>query len=501
MKISVVIPAHNEESTVGRMVSLLFRHFDASITEILIVNDCSTDGTGKVLKALAEKYTRLHVVTRKKNGGVGHAIRLGLHSVSEESTHVLLLDCDFLENIQDIRKILSNRNHADGIIGSRFMKNGRLQNYPLVKKLANRSFHFLTGALLGLPHIDVTNNFKLYRKEVIEKIRPHLTSGGFSINAETGIYPHLLGFTTKEVPVSWIGRKEDMGSSSFNILKAGPGYAKVLYASILFKYSQRGQAKQMHKHRPEEERKHFDMLIDEIGETYYGNLRPVARIRFTRKAEAVLRLIKGKKKQKILEYGCGTGILARYLLQLEPDLAIEGVDISPKAIAVAKKTLKKYKNAHFQAADALHMPFKDNAFDFVVGNSILHHIDLPNALKEIVRVLKPGGKIWFCEPNMLNPQIALEKNVPFVKSFFQDSEDERAFSRWGIAKDLKRHGFRNVTTSPYEFLHPLLPGPLLSVLVPFCLVLEKVPVVNEFAGTMQIIGENGKRARVSRGAR
>ncbi|MBI2443225.1 MAG: methyltransferase domain-containing protein [Candidatus Levybacteria bacterium] len=240
-----------------------------------------------------------------------------------------------------------------------------------MKKIANRSFHGLARIFLGIPHVDVTNNFKLYKREIVEAIRPHLRSSGFSINAETGIYPYLLGFSTKEIPVSWIGRKEDMGSSSFNILKAGPGYASVLYDTIRYKYF--GKKFMQHKHLAEDERKHFDSLVEKTGETYYGNLRPVAKIRFQRKAKEILGFLGKKKNPKILEYGCGTGILAQYLLQFRPDLAIEGIDISPKAIGVAKKTLMQYKNAHFQPGDCLHLPFRNNTFDAVVGNSILHH--------------------------------------------------------------------------------------------------------------------------------
>lgn len=491
MKISIVIPAHNEEATVEKMVSLLFKNFDKQIEEIVIVNDCSSDRTSEILRRLSRRYSKLRLVNRTTDGGVGNAIRLGLSLVSESVSHVLLLDCDFLENIEDVKRLIKNYKKADGIIGSRYMKDGRLQNYPFMKKIANRSFHGLARIFLGIPHVDVTNNFKLYKREIISAIIPHLKSSGFSINAETGIYPHLLGFSTIEVPVSWIGRKEDMGSSNFNIMKAGPGYARVLYGTIRYKYF--GKKLMQHKHLAEDERKHFDLLIEKTGETYYGNLRPVAKIRFQRKAQEVIGLLAGKKNPKILEYGCGTGILSQYLLELRPNLAIEGVDISPKAIGVAKKTLKKYKNANFQPADCLHLPFKDNTFDAVVGNSILHHIPLEEALSEIRRVLKPNGKIWFCEPNMLNPQIAVEKNVPFLKSLFQDSEDERAFSRWGITKDLEKNGFTKVKATPYEFLHPLLPGPLMGVLVPFCLFLEKIPFVNEFAGTMQIVAENGKR--------
>lgn len=492
MKISVVIPAHNEEQNIENIVKLLFRNFRSVVHEVIIVNDCSTDHTKEILTKLSKSHKKIIPVHRKHNPGVGNAIREGLKKISSKSDYVLLLDCDFVENIKDIRKMIGLAHTADGLLGSRFIKSGILVNYPIVKKIANRTFHKLMRLVLNIGHIDISNNFKLYKRHVIIAIQPYLKSSGFSINAETGIYPILMGYKLKEVPVSWIGRTPEMGKSSFNVIKAGPGYVKVLIDVIKYKYM-----KTDHNHAngtlQHSEKTHFDTLVSETGETYYGNLRPIAPIRFRRKANAILEELKTFKNPKVLELGCGTGILSQYLLENNSKLRIEGIDISPKAIGVARKTLRKYKNAHFQAGDALHLPFKSNTFDVVVGNSILHHIPLVESLQEVRRVLKPNGKIWFCEPNMLNPQIAVEKNIPFLKSFFQDSEDERAFSRWGIKSDLKKYGFKKIVVTPYEFLHPIAPKSLLPIFVPFAILLEHIPVIREFAGTMQIVGFNSKR--------
>ena len=71
-------------------------------------------------------------------------------------------------------------------------------------------------------------------------------------------------------------------------------------------------------------------------------------------------------------------------------------------------------------------------FDAVVGSSVLHHLDVAQALRECFRVLKPEGVICFTEPNMLNPQIALQKNISFLKKRLGDSPDETTFFRWQI---------------------------------------------------------------------
>lgn len=239
MKISVVIPAHNEESNLGKISKLLLKNFNSLIYEIIIVDDCSTDQTAVLLNQLAKRFKKIKPIYRQGNKGVGRATREGLNAVSDKSDYVLMLDCDFIQNIPDIHNMIKLSPLSSGLLGSRYIKKGQLINYPIIKKIANRTFHILIRLLLGITQLDVTNNFKLYRKEVVEKIKPLLKSEGFSINAETGIYPLLLGYQLKEVPVFWIGRTKNMGFSHFNILKACPGYIKVLFQTFKFKYSKR----------------------------------------------------------------------------------------------------------------------------------------------------------------------------------------------------------------------------------------------------------------------
>ena len=88
---------------------------------------------------------------------------------------------------------------------------------------------------------------------------------------------------------------------------------------------------------------------------------------------------------------------------------------------------------------------------------------------------------------MLNPQIALQKNIPLLKKWAMDSPDETAFFRTRILKTLARHGFTRATAVPFDFLHPAIPGPLLKWVDRPLLLLERVPLVREIAGSL-IIG-------------
>jgi SAM-dependent methyltransferase len=101
-------------------------------------------------------------------------------------------------------------------------------------------------------------------------------------------------------------------------------------------------------------------------------------------------------------------------------------------------------------------------------------------------VLKPGGTIYFTEPNMLNPQIAIQKNVPWVKRKLGDSPDETAFFRWPLRRLLEDTGYREVRVDPFDFLHPKIPVSLVDRMDAMGRFLEAMPVMSELAGSLYI---------------
>jgi hypothetical protein len=111
---------------------------------------------------------------------------------------------------------------------------------------------------------------------------------------------------------------------------------------------------------------------------------------------------------------------------------------------------------------------------------------LDKAISEIYRVLRPGGTIRFTEPNMLNPQIAVQKNVPAVKKRLGDSPDETAFFRWPLHQRLEQTGFRDVKIVPFDFLHPRTPSRWIAAVDKLSNALEKMPLVREIAGSLYI---------------
>ncbi len=185
----------------------------------------------------------------------------------------------------------------------------------------------------------------------------------------------------------------------------------------------------------------------------------------------------------ILEIGCGTGYFTRELTQRGADIV--AIDVSPDLLEIAKA---KYSapNVRYEIQNACALTYADAMFDSVVGSSILHHLEIEEALREIYRVLKPVGTIYFTEPNMLNPQIAMQKNIPWIKRRLGDSPDETAFFRWALRRLLEQTGYRDVRIDPFDFLHPKTPVPLIDRLNTLGRFLENVPVISEFAGSLYI---------------
>ncbi|MBI4707558.1 MAG: class I SAM-dependent methyltransferase [Candidatus Omnitrophica bacterium] len=188
-----------------------------------------------------------------------------------------------------------------------------------------------------------------------------------------------------------------------------------------------------------------------------------------------------------LELGCGTGEFT-VRLQEKGIKKLVSMDISLDLIKQAKSKLQN-KNVYFVVADAEAMPFKDNSFNTITGVSILHHLNIDTALKGIFMLLKQNGKLVFSEPNMLNPQIFLVKNIIFLKRICGDVDSESAFVRWHLNNKLKKSGFINIAVFPFDFLHPVTPQRLISFVCLIEKVIEKIPVLREIAGSLLIYAQ------------
>jgi SAM-dependent methyltransferase len=208
---------------------------------------------------------------------------------------------------------------------------------------------------------------------------------------------------------------------------------------------------------------------------------PAGKLRWARRVKMIGAHL--KPGMTILELGCGAGYFSKELARSGAEIV--AIDVSADLLGIAKAS-GPVSNVRYEIQDACALTYKDATFDSVVGSSILHHLEIEPALREIRRVLKPGGTIYFTEPNMLNPHIAVQKNIPWIKRKLGDSPDETAFFRWPLTRLLERTAYRDIRIDPFDFLHPRTPLPLINHVNQVGRFFERMPVISEFAGSLYI---------------
>ncbi|MFH1128111.1 MAG: glycosyltransferase [Candidatus Omnitrophota bacterium] len=228
MKLSIIVPAHNEEDNIVEVIkriedSVLIGH------ELVVVNDHSTDKTLSLVEQLCKEYGNLVLVENKLECGFANAIRIGFYySIGELLVPVMADLCDDLSTIQVMHEKINQG--YDIVCGSRYILGGKRLGGSKLKgflsNFAGCSLHYL----LGVPTSDIANAFKMYKRDVLEKIE--IKSKGFEISMEIPIKAFYLGFKITEVPTLWKERAK--GKSNFKMFKLLPSYLK-LYAWAIFK--------------------------------------------------------------------------------------------------------------------------------------------------------------------------------------------------------------------------------------------------------------------------
>jgi len=134
--------------------------------------------------------------------------------------------------------------------------------------------------------------------------------------------------------------------------------------------------------------------IDEFSKWADNYDNPLTSITFRQTNAKIVKLLDPKQNSSLLDVGCGSGILIRYLLIANRGMKLFGLDITPKMVEVAKKKFSNNPSVKITLGSAIKMPYKDNSFDYVTCASSFHHHPNPlQSAKEMVRVLKPGGKL------------------------------------------------------------------------------------------------------------
>src|SRR4051794_25698893 len=206
MKVSVVIPAHNEADSIAPTEGAIAAALDAAERdyEVIVVDDASTDGTAAVVAALSERNPRIRCVRSHYSNGFGLAVRAGLERFSGDAVAVMMGDGS--DDPGDMLRYFDLLEEGyDCVFGSRFTRGGRVNGYPLVKLTVNRIVNLGIRLLFRHGYDDTTNAFKAYRRETIENVQP-LLSHHFNLTVELPLKAVVRGHSYAIVPISWNNR-------------------------------------------------------------------------------------------------------------------------------------------------------------------------------------------------------------------------------------------------------------------------------------------------------
>jgi SAM-dependent methyltransferase len=231
--------------------------------------------------------------------------------------------------------------------------------------------------------------------------------------------------------------------------------------------------------RIEHEVAHGKYLAAISAEEAWGWGTPAGRLRARRRANLIMEGAKLDRDCRVVEIGCGTGLFTEMFAESGADII--AVDLSPELLAIAReRSLGRVRFLEKNFEDCM----VEGPFDAVIGSSVLHHLDLERTWRKIHDLLKPGGRMSFAEPNMLNPQIYCERH--FRRFFPNTSPDETAFVRWQLKRCLERAGFGSVSITPFDWLHPSTPEGLIPAVRSIGKVAEAIWPIREFAGSLCI---------------
>jgi len=236
---SVIMPARDEEESLPETLRDLYRTFHAVGIphEIVVVDDGSKDSTWAVLEGLKAEIPTLAPVRNPGPHGFGRAIIYGLNHSQGDAVVIMMADAsDAPSDAVKYWRLLNDEGY-ECAFGSRFIKGGRVVDYPRVKLLVNRVSNLLVRILFGHGLNDTTNAFKAYRRTVIDGCRP-LLAPHFNLTVELPLKAIVRGYCWATTPISWHNRKH--GVAKLKIKEMGSRYFFICAYVWLEKYFSRG---------------------------------------------------------------------------------------------------------------------------------------------------------------------------------------------------------------------------------------------------------------------
>ena len=227
MNVSVVIPVHNEQGNLPKLLNHLIKlKGTLKNFEIIVVDDYSSDKTGEIANRYSKKYKNVRVLHRSRGiNGMGAALKDGTKAA--KGKYIVWIMGDNSDDSTTIPKLIEKlKNNYDVVVGSRYMKGGSRGDTDAIKAMLSAGYTFVARLIFGIKIHDVTNGFRAFKKEIFNSLK--LECNDFAISPEFAIKSYLKGYKLGEVPTVYANRKA--GQSKFKLIKMGIAYCK------LFKY-------------------------------------------------------------------------------------------------------------------------------------------------------------------------------------------------------------------------------------------------------------------------
>jgi dolichol-phosphate mannosyltransferase len=221
MKLSIIVPCYNEEKNILNFYKYISKLNFLNEFEVIFVNDYSTDNTKKLFNEFISNNSRIKFINNKFNKGLGGTIKTGIKQCLGEFITIMM--CDSSDTLEDLEKYFREIEDGkyDAIMGSRFLENSKIINYPLKKLILNRIFNYLVKIIFWSDYNDFTNAFKIYKKKTLIDIEP-LVSESFNIFLEIPLKIISRKYKYKIIPISWKNLRN--GVSNFKIKELGSKY-------------------------------------------------------------------------------------------------------------------------------------------------------------------------------------------------------------------------------------------------------------------------------------
>ena len=211
-KVVVIIPTYNESKNISILLDLLSN----LKIDILIVDDNSPDGTGKIVQKFSDNHKNINLLERPEKLGLGSAYRDGFKwAIERDYKHCIEMDGDFSHTILDLQNMIKFKDDFDLVIGSRYIEGGKTEGWSNGRKLLSMTANNIAKIFLGIKVNDMTSGFRIYSKECLDDINYfNTTSNGYAFQIEMTYLSSLKNKTIKEVPITFYER--NLGESKMS---------------------------------------------------------------------------------------------------------------------------------------------------------------------------------------------------------------------------------------------------------------------------------------------